>query len=1176
MACATCGAEQQPGARFCFACGAQQGETRCATCGSPLVAAAKFCSECGTPVGAPAQEPNGLTRHPVASRRVTSVLFGDLVSFTTLSEQRDQEEVRELLTRYFDECRRVVARYGGTVEKFIGDAVMAVWGAPTAHEDDAERSVRAGLDLVSHVAALGAEVGAAGLRMRVGVVTGEVAVTVGAEQQGMVAGDPVNTASRVQGVARPGQVWVDETTRQLTSSAISYHDEGAHALKGKAEPVALWSARAVTASVRGIHRSDELEAPLVGRDRELRLLKELFHGVEDSGRPGLVLVDGDAGLGKSRLAWELEKYLDGLQVKVGWLIGRCAAYGDGVAFQPLADAVRGRLQALAAPDDALVETADGTADAATDGDRLLAALAGLALDDEERAWLRPRVAVLLGAGAGGRPDPDEGFAREDLFAAWTTVLERVGRGRNPVVWVVDDAQHADESFLQFVDHLLGAAAFPLLVVLLSRPGLLDEHPWLVARPRATVLRLGPLETPDMTALVDALVGGLPVAARDRLVSRSDGVPLFAVETIRSLVSRGLVVRRDGAYVVTDRAGVAADALAAPHSLQALVRARLDLLTPDQRTVVDRASVLGNAFTRSVIAALCEDVTDVDAVLAELVRLEVLRRDLRRTSPDFGRYRFAQTVAAQVARATLSRHDRKATHLAAARQLEGEDAAGDLAPVIASHLEDAIAAVPDADDVDELVGRLVAHLERAAERLRTMGAPGEAAGHLRTALRHVTDQRARADLLRRLSWALVDAGRFAEVLEPAAEAVGSFDGWGDDLAAASAAAARAQALTSIGENEAALALLAPRWEALRDSGDEVDVLLALASAVSRARMRLGLDARDVLEARLRLADLAGDHEATADTILSLGVHYLAIGAVTLVDALLAAAVSLSREHHLTRTLGRALTNYTGFAVIEDLGRADTLGREAVVVATRSGMQLMRDYASLNLAMARFARGDWVGLREDLGDPELAVDASNLPIRTAFTIQLDLATGEPGRLPWTRGERVTVDHPGAQAWQDLCEALLSREEGDAEASALAVRAVEGLSAITGLAEDLSMMWPVAAEVVIGAGDDAALARILRLTEEAGQRVPGALVAHRRWAEGTHAARTGRPADAEPLLRDAVTRYDAWGSPVYAALARATLSGVVAGQGRDQEAAVLAQQAREVLGRIGATAWLRRLDG
>ncbi len=241
-----------------------------------------------------------------------------------------------------------------------------------------------------------------------------------------------------------------------------------------------------------------------------------------------------------------------------------------------------------------------------------------------------------------------------------------------------------------------------------------------------------------------------------------------------------------------------------------------------------------------------------------------------------------------------------------------------------------------------------------------------------------------------------------------------------------------------------------------------------------------------------------------------------------------------------------------------------------------MQMMRDYASLNLAMARFARGDWVGLREDLGDPELAVDASNLPIRTAFRLQLALAAGEPGRLPWTRGERVIVDHPGAQAWQDLCEALLARDEGDPEAAALAVSAVEGLAAITGLAEDLSMMWPVAAEVVLDTGDEAALARILRLTEEAGQRVPGALVAHRRWAEGAHAAHLGRLPEAEVALRDAVTRYDAWGSPVYAARARATLAGVVAGQGRDQEAAALAQQSREVFARIGATAWLRRVGG
>jgi class 3 adenylate cyclase len=272
--------------------------------------------ECGTPAAAPAAPVDGTT--PVASRRVTSILFGDLVNFTVLSESRDTEDVRELLARYFDESRRIVERYGGTVEKFIGDAVMAVWGVPTSQEDDAERAVRAGLELVAAVAEFGEEVGAPDLAMRVGVVTGEVAVTVGATQQGMVAGDPVNTAARVQGAAAPGQVWVDETTRLLTSAAISYVDVGSHPLKGKAEPVPLWSVRAVVAAVGGAQRADGLEAPLVGRDRELRLVKELFHRSEESRRPSLLVVEGEAGVGKSRLGWEFEKYIDGLTTTVRW------------------------------------------------------------------------------------------------------------------------------------------------------------------------------------------------------------------------------------------------------------------------------------------------------------------------------------------------------------------------------------------------------------------------------------------------------------------------------------------------------------------------------------------------------------------------------------------------------------------------------------------------------------------------------------------------------------------------------------------------------------------------------------------------------------------------------------------------------------------------------------------
>src|SRR4051812_14220422 len=266
----------------------------------------RFCGECGSPLDAAAPE-RPAAAAPAAERRLVSVLFADLVGFTTLSESRDAEEVRELLSRYFDTCRSLIGRYGGTVEKFIGDAVMAVWGAPVATEDDAERAVRAGLDLVAAVAVLGDEFGAPGLAARAGVLTGEAAVTLGAEGEGMVAGDLVNTASRIQSAAEPGTVLVGDATKRVTEAAIEYADEGLHDMKGKADAMALFRALRVTAGRKGAMKSEGLEAPFLGRDSELRLLKEHFHASADEGKAHLVSVVGTAGLGKSRLVWEFFK-----------------------------------------------------------------------------------------------------------------------------------------------------------------------------------------------------------------------------------------------------------------------------------------------------------------------------------------------------------------------------------------------------------------------------------------------------------------------------------------------------------------------------------------------------------------------------------------------------------------------------------------------------------------------------------------------------------------------------------------------------------------------------------------------------------------------------------------------------------------------------------------------------
>ncbi|MFL5649753.1 MAG: adenylate/guanylate cyclase domain-containing protein, partial [Chloroflexota bacterium] len=340
--CPNCGTENLAGARFCMEC-ATPFASVCPACGAANLPAAKFCSNCATPMAGGAEVPlTGATGSPlpppqVAERRLVTVLFADLVGFTAFSDGRDAEEIRDLQSRYFETVRDVIERYGGTVEKFIGDAVMAVWGAPVAREDDAERAVRAAFDLVGSVRGLGS-----GIELRVGALTGEAAVTVGATGQGMVAGDMVNTASRLQGVAPPSTVLVGEATMRAAGDAIVFEAVDDQVLKGKVTPVPAWRAVRVVAQRGGVGRAEGLEAPFVGRDEELRQLRDLFHATSREGRPRLVSVIGPAGIGKSRLAWEFLKYIDGLVETVWWHDGRSPAYGEGITFWALGEMIRGR------------------------------------------------------------------------------------------------------------------------------------------------------------------------------------------------------------------------------------------------------------------------------------------------------------------------------------------------------------------------------------------------------------------------------------------------------------------------------------------------------------------------------------------------------------------------------------------------------------------------------------------------------------------------------------------------------------------------------------------------------------------------------------------------------------------------------------------------------------------
>src|ERR671931_883242 len=513
MTCSACGAENRAVRKFCSCCGAPLA-LACSACGAANEPDDRFCGECGVRLDTEAPAPAATAE---AERRLVSVLFGDLVGFTPLSEDRDPEAVRELLSRYFDTARRVIERYGGTVEKFIGDAVMAVWGTPVAREDDAERAVRAGLELVEIVAGLGE-----GVAMRVGVVTGEAAVTIGAERQGMVAGDLVNTASRVQGAANAGTVLVGERTRRASEAAIAYEDAGEHELKGKSESVPLWRTARVIASRRGEGRATGLEAPFVGREGEMRLIKDLFHAASDEHRARLVSLIGIAGIGKTRLSAEFERYIDGLVGDVYWHRGRCLAYGEGVAYWALAEMVRMRA--------GIAEQEEP--DAATR--KLHETLERYVLDAEEREWVEPRLAQLLGL---ADKSPAE---REDLFAAWRLFFERLP-GPNPTVLVFEDLQWADKALLDFVDYLLEwSRNYPLFVLVLARPELAERHQgWGAAKRDFTSITLEPLSDDAIDRLLLGIVPDLPEPLRARIRERAEGVPLYAVETVRMLIDRGM-------------------------------------------------------------------------------------------------------------------------------------------------------------------------------------------------------------------------------------------------------------------------------------------------------------------------------------------------------------------------------------------------------------------------------------------------------------------------------------------------------------------------------------------------------------------------------------------------------------------------------------------------------------
>jgi len=555
MACPSCGAGSPPGQRFCGQCGAALVRS-CPSCGTENPPENRFCGSCGAALaGAPAAAAATPAPATVSERRLVSVLFADLVGFTTLSEHRDPEEVRELLSTFrpLPRDHRPLRRDGGEVHRRCRDGGM---GTPVAREDDADRAVRAALDLTGAVTALGAEVGMPDLRARAGVLTGPAAVEVGAQGEGMVLGDTVNTASRLQSIAAPGSVLVDDVTRRTTEAAIAYEDAGSHQVKGREQPVHAWTALRVVAGVGGSGRSVGLEAPFVGRDRELAVVIDAAERSQREGEAELVLVAGEPGMGKSRLAWEFEKHVDGVSAEVFWHRGRCLSYGEGVAYWALADMIRAR--AGIAEDE----------DAETARPKLRAVVERFVPDERERRLVEPRLAHLLALEERVAPD------RADVFSGWRLYLEPMA-AQKPVILVFEDLHWADSGLLDFIDYLLEwSADFPIFMLGLSRPEI-DREP---------TIRLAPLPDGAMHELLTGLVPGLREELLARIRGRAEGIPLYAVETVRMLLDRGLLAQEGPRYVLTGEI----EDLDVPETLHALVAARLDLLEPAERAILEDA------------------------------------------------------------------------------------------------------------------------------------------------------------------------------------------------------------------------------------------------------------------------------------------------------------------------------------------------------------------------------------------------------------------------------------------------------------------------------------------------------------------------------------------------------------------------------------------------------------
>ncbi len=797
----------------------------CSSCGFENPHGAKFCMECATPLEATSGRP------AAEERKVITALFCDLIGFTAISESADPEDVDEMLSAYAAMARSQIESHGGVVEKFIGDAVVGIFGVPAAHEDDPERAVRAGIRITEAAEDL-ISVGGEPLRLRVGINTGATLVRLAVSPSSgerMLAGDAINTASRIQSIAPAMGVAVGLATYEATAQLFEYEELEPATLKGKAEDVRVFHAIA-SRSRYGADLTRTHDTPFIGREIDLALLKGIFDKTVAAEAVQLVTVLGEPGIGKSRLVAELYSHVDGRPAFTTWRQGRCLPYGEAITFWALGDIVKAHAGIL---------ESDGP-------DVAIAKLETVLPEGDERPWFRQRLLPLLGIEATSTAE------REELFTAWRRFLEHIAE-RDPTVLVFEDLHWADDAMLAFLEHLADRVqGVPLLVVATARPELHEHHPdFTNGLLNANTIQLAPLSEGETGRLLSALLEttSIPSGLQGPILERVGGNPLYAEEFVRWLRDKDLLIKKGSSWELREGADIPF-----PDSVQALIAARLDTLEPDTKSMLADAAVVGKVFWAGAIAQMGDrKLSHVTDRLRELSRKELVRPARRSSIQGEAEYSFWHILARDVTYAQLPRASRASRHVAAAGWIESRapERVEDLADVLAYHYATAL-------DLARAAGQSEQAGELETPALRFLSLAGERALGLDTAAALSNLERAlalapeghpeRPHALARFGEAAHQAGRFAEASAALEEAIASFRALGDLRGAARTMLALGLALRQPGDQRQ-WSLPAEARELLEPLGPSADLVGALTEVAANEAL-LGRS-----EAALRIADQA---------------------------------------------------------------------------------------------------------------------------------------------------------------------------------------------------------------------------------------------------------------------------------------------------------------------------------